>query len=73
MKKSVLLSFFLCAALSLSAHIMGVVLDDAGISDRCPVYWAESTTGVTTDIEGHFAIEPAATTETAGNHLYRFP
>lgn len=64
MKKSVLLSFFLCAALSAAAHIMGVVLDDAGNPlIGANVYWAESTTGVTTDIEGHFAIEPVATTK----------
>ncbi len=59
----------LCAILSITtltyAHAWGTVLDDNGQPlIGANVYWANTTVGTVTDIEGHFALEPVE-----GNHL----
>ena len=64
MKKNVLillLVWFACA--SGYAHVWGTVLDDKGYPlVGANVYWAGTTIGVATDIDGRFQLEPVKTT-----------
>ena len=58
---TLLLSFlpYLC----LHAHVWGVVLDDKGFPlVGANVYWAGTTVGVATDIDGQFTLEPVKET-----------
>ncbi len=64
MKKNVLillLVWFACA--SGYAHVWGTVLDDKGYPlVGANVYWAGTTIGVATDIDGRFQLEPVKST-----------
>ncbi len=65
MNRYFLLSFALLLAQSSFAHIHGVVLGDDGEPlVGANVYWAFSTQGVATDVDGSFEIEPLL------NHTY---
>ena len=49
--------------LLLHAHVWGTVLDDKGQPlVGANVYWAGTTVGVATDLDGHFKLEPVGST-----------
>lgn len=59
MKRNYILFFVLFVAQMMQAHIHGVVLSDEGETlVGANVYWANSTQGVITDLDGAFEIEP---------------
>ncbi len=59
---SLLITIFLC--LSAYAHVSGVVLDDKGeLLVGANVYWANTSKGTITDLDGKFELEPVKSTK----------
>ena len=64
MKKIILgLLFMMAPFVGIYAHAWGTVLDDKGEPlVGANVYWAGTTVGVATDLDGHFKLEPVEST-----------
>ena len=64
MKKSVLiLCLYLLSSLTISAKVVGTVFDDKGYPlVGANVYWAGTTVGVATDLDGRFDLQEVKTT-----------
>ena len=64
MKKIILgLLFMMAPWVGVYAHAWGTVLDDKGEPlVGANVYWAGTTVGVATDLDGHFKLEPVEST-----------